>query len=145
MDNKIKFKIWDKETNKLCNVSSIICFDNLCNYIYFSESVEKSVSSCESTILQYVNINDTETNEEIYEGYYIKITIDNKHIEKGIIRYSDNGVLSLQVNPISSKTPCYSNVMSELDLSSDYLNVKYEILGNIYENPELEKELKFND
>ena len=129
-----KFKVYDYDSKTMYNQEDlIITFDSVGEdvYVYKDGKVEPLYSY---ELLQYIGSNDT-FNNEIYERYIVKRT-DLTPIagfygkeEIGIVKYK-NAQFVLE----TSEDKYY-------EISSDgifYINMAdYEVIGNVYENPEL--------
>lgn len=134
--NKVKFKVYDYDTKTMYNQDElIITFDSAGEdvYVYKNDKVEPLYRY---ELLQYIDSNDT-FNNEMYKGDIIKRTdltpisqLYGKE-EIGVIEYK-NAQFVLK----TSKDRYY-------EISSDgvfHINMAdYEVLGSIYENPELLK------
>ena len=120
-----KFKVWDKQTEKMYKVVSI---DFLMGHIIATESVvtehiiELPYDSSEFTVLLEFNGLHDKNGEEIYEGDII----GNEHVI-GYVKFKDG---SFQwIYPSNQGT----NALNQ-DRTS-----RLEKKGNIFENPELVK------
>ena len=98
-----------------------------------------------STIGQYTGLTD-KNGKQIFEGDIVEAILTRAdgcseltltRIEKGIIGYDLTGMLGLQVDRIGSCEPVWSDFFYELDLSGLILDNSFEVLGNIYDNPEI--------
>lgn len=156
---EIKFRAWDKEEEIMFNVGAIAWSHNVfntSNYV-FGSNPHCYENKCQSPkhlneeckFMQYTGLKD-KNGKEIYEGdilsyKHIKYTDcskeDIEEIEEevliGLITYRP---LASIIKPYSENVMClgYDNVNKEclvIDLESEEL----EVIGNIYENPELLK------
>ncbi len=143
------YKVWDKEENQMYELASL-------NFPLFSSSgKDLSVVSKEDTevsewrsmdqvkLLQYIGILDMNKNE-MCEGDVIKITYDtawsDNEFEYYEVKYCD-----YEDYPAFDLKPwidCEMNSLSWLKSESDPSVIKYEVVGNVYENPELFNEFK---
>lgn len=131
---KTKFKVYDYDTKTMYDQGElIITFDNVGEDVYVYKN-EEVTPLYRYELLQYIGVNDTFDNE-IYEGYIIKRT-DLTPIEEfygkeeiGVVKYK-NAQFVLE----TSEERYY-------EISSDgifHINMAdYEVIGNIYETPQL--------
>ena len=130
---KIKFRIWDKRNKKMIYKTNT-------NKIYMSldgklyNGLNGQDFSDDFILMQYTGLKD-KNGKEIYEGDIIKSKYFGDFIVKnGIVRimdneaYQDNLVSGFYLQQVSSKELWHL----------DFLK-KCEVIGNIYENPELLK------
>ena len=125
---EIKFRAWDKELKNWADYA--IAYDRL-SFLDENTGCWKTDKEGERFILcQYIGLKDDE-DREIYEGDIVKATSFAKPI--GIVKYSDENQAYL-FNDLDKKYRGYSTaLMNQFDDG-------FEILGNIYENPELLEE-----
>ena len=111
----IKFRIWDKENKKMINLGRIDIADGSCSPTIFGNVFYDYWNDVE--LMQYVGCKD-KNNKEIYEGDIVKT---KEHMGQII----------------------YSKGMFFIDVKGDFYLPIYnvsefmEVIGNIYENPEL--------
>jgi len=121
---KIKFRAWDKKVKQMLEIekihfsmNKIICFDLYQKKKVFSQKSFRK-SSKDIILMQYTGIKD-KNGKEIYEGDIVKTQYIGSEGTKEIkynIKYNFSGF----------------GFIENLDTS--------EIIGNIYENPELLKD-----
>ncbi len=120
---EIKFRAWDKEIKKMCQISNIDFAERQARAIRIYESgLGASWENFDVLeLMQYTGLKD-ENGVEIYEGDVVKIT-DCKYGNK--FR-----------GEISFKNGSY---VVESNIATHYRFIDYhiEVIGNIYENPEL--------
>ena len=124
---EIKFRVWDKKENEMYDWDKIIHFDQetMCMMTILSEAPNDN----DWVWSQFTGLND-KNNKEIYEGDILKITCKfelRKGIEVDVVDWADN---------------CYGFGCSDWNLFELANNQKkgkqeFEVIGNIYENPEL--------
>ena len=110
---EIKFRAWLKNECVMCEVSNIH-FGINCVEVY-DPDIELDFS--EIDLMQYTGLKDT-SNKEIYENDVVKTTSDSKHRGQSPV-FIDNGI----IQPFGF-LECYDGT-------------KFEVIGNIHENPEL--------
>ena len=125
---EIKFRAWDRELKRWTNYS--IDDDLLMFYDKHAECWETDQEGERFILCQYTGLKDNE-DREIYEGDIVKAISFARWI--GVVEYSDENQAFI-FNDLDKKYRGYSTAfMNQFDDG-------FEILGNIYENPELLKE-----
>ena len=122
---EIKFRAWIKELNEIREVEYInfwkkmISFPNkFCKEYYLNADFD------EIELMQYTGLKD-KNNKEIYEGDIVKLRANHGI---GVIKYYDEwGAFVVE----------YIKPRPLAVLGINYYKENIEILGNIYENPEL--------
>lgn len=121
---EIKFRAWLKEEKIMGEVLGI---DILHKEIFFSNedaNCYEHTDFKDIELMQYTGLKD-KNNKEIYEGDILKLR-DNHGI--GVIKYSDEwGAFVVE----------YIKPRPLAVLGMNYYKEDIEVLGNIYENPEL--------
>lgn len=121
----IKFRAWDKEENKMWNVETLYIEDEWVKVndgsIYgVTKDLIRSYCLMQSTGTRYIY---DEKGKEIFEGDIVK----TRASEYGrFIGYVDNAISHFEVRGVKQ----YKGLSVDLDGTC-------EIIGNIYENPEL--------
>lgn len=125
----VKFKAWDKEHKRWTNYSIA---DDLPRFYDKHTGCWKTDKEGKRFVLsQYTGLKD-KNNREIYEGDVIKAISFARWI--GVVEYSDENQAFI-FDDLDKKYRGKSTVfMNQFDDG-------FEILGNIYENPKLLKEL----
>lgn len=126
---EIKFRAWDKELEKWANYS--ITDNRLEFYVQKIDRWRIDQRGKRFILSEYTGKNDV-NGEDIYEGDVIKAISFARWI--GVVEYSDENQAFI-FDDLDKKYRGKSTVfMNQFDDG-------FEILGNIYENPELLKEL----
>lgn len=137
----IKFRAWDKYNKKMIQSENIlnICFvrtEHTPNLIactnrkinYFEEIREQDKKYCnEFELLQYTGIKDKK-GKEIYDGDIIYWSCDN--FKENVVVFWDDEHLRWSIHRIENKLA--------IDCLYEYSDSRgIEVIGNVYENPEL--------
>lgn len=126
---EIKFRAWDKALKSWTNYS--IDDDLLMFYDKHAECWETDQEGERFILCQYTGLKDNE-DREIYEGDIVKAISFARWI--GVVKYSDENQAFI-FDDLDKKYRGKSTVfMNQFDDG-------FGILGNIYENPELLKEI----
>lgn len=125
---EIKFRAWDKEQKEWVKYSIT---DNIPIFCHNTSRWRTDKAGERFVLSQYTGLKD-KNNREIYEGDVIKAISFARWI--GVVEYSDENSAFI-FDDLDKKYRGDSIVfMSQFDQG-------FKILGNIYENPELLKEL----
>ena len=125
---EIKFRAWDKENNQMLDVQEL----NFEDCFYGGEMQIKTTmyndyfDNREMPLMQYTGLHD-KNGKEIYEGDIIKI----KHIGKTVIAW-----VAYDDEDAGFVTKC-KNIILHNELLSDINMRDKEVIGNIYDNPDL--------
>ena len=130
---EIKFRAWLKYGKEIVDVEEIDFMNEVINYIdndYENNEQEIIGAYFENIeLMQYTELKD-KNNKEIYEGDVVKLR-SNHGI--GVIKYYDEwGDFIVE----------YIKPRPLVVLGINYYKEDIEVLGNIYENPELIKEVR---
>ena len=119
---KIKFRAWDNNSKKMLDnvtIGTIEVFDNDKNIV---------VKSSYCNFMQYVGLED-KNGREIYEGDIVDFNIwGDKHF-KGVV-VNEYGGIFVKYKDCEDEEKGY---LADIVASDD----EFEVLGNIYENPNL--------
>jgi len=116
---KIKFRAWNIATKTMVDLKKITPFllNKDIGGLYIPESDE-------IYIMQYTGLKD-KNGKELYESDYINIfDSDGRNYGKGPITFVKGGF------------QCYDMPLQDIY----YENCKFEVIGNVFENPELLKQ-----
>ena len=125
---EIKYKAWDNDKKQMTKVFALdwTTDGNIisCHLEYKNGSIEKKYPEkdyCDDIeLLQYIGIKD-KNNDEIYEGYIVRC-YGGEHCQ-GYWQYDETITIDSINNPFT--------ILSLTEIEN------VEIVGNIYENPEL--------
>lgn len=131
---EIKFRAWDLKDRKMYYCVSV--WDNYCSW-----DADSFKSEDEAIIMQYAGIRD-KNNKEIYEGdivtlrriAYPKHPLQHEETEKHLlVKWSFDGFVLYDERGRNIRYHSLRPFRKEAEMS-------LEVIGNIYENPELLKE-----
>lgn len=148
MNREFEFRAWLTKYNKMVNIYSW----NIWQEYFMCSEYDSEFYLEETPIMQYTGLKD-KNNKEIYEGDVVKlihtgIEISADRLEDlkrfvGIIKY-ENGIFKIvrtEKSLIKSKYfEMEQKKVSEIFIYSKLYDL--EVVGNIYENPELIKEVR---
>ena len=124
---EIKFRAWLKEHKSMKDVMEIDIDNQTIFYYWFGDHDGHFENFNKIDLMQYTGLED-KNNKEIYEGDIVKLRANHGI---GVIKYSDEWG-AFVVEYVKSKPLAV--------LGMHYYKEDIEILGNIYENPELMEE-----
>ena len=128
MNREIKFRAWIKELNEIREVEYINFWKKMISYPNkFCKEYYLNADFYEIELMQYTGLKD-KNNKEVYEGDIVKLRANHGI---GVIKYYDEwGAFVVE----------YIKPRPLAVLGMNYYKEDIEVLGNIYENPELLKE-----
>lgn len=115
----IKFRVWDKELKMMCDVLKIDFGNRTLFYRHWLYGVSREIDLSEVIVMQSTGLKD-KNGVEIYEGDIV----ENSHKEIGFIKKCSDAF-------------CFNRQEWNFYLSGIGAGSPFEVLGNIYENPEL--------
>lgn len=151
MQDRYKFKIWDKTEKKFLpldskteNTDSWISIDNTGVYLVERDNARDVAFFTDITedviILQCTGLKD-KNGKLIYEGYVVKTTFDdNSKTIFYVIWNNENALFNGKIIKKGETNAFCINEDYLYYLLANGIDEKTEIIGNIYENPELLRE-----
>lgn len=124
---EIKFRAWLKEHKSMKDVMEIDIDNQTIFYYWFGDHDGHFENFNKIDLMQYTGLKD-KNNKEIYEGDIVKLRANHGI---GVVKYYDEWG-AFVVEYVKSKPLAV--------LGMHYYKEDIEILGNIYENPELMEE-----
>ena len=124
MKREIKFRAWDKWNKKMVDVKEVEWREGVVRKVISVFDVEKknyAVMAKDFELLQYTGLKDKK-GKEIYEGDIVKWSPTREGGKVGQVIWNNLGLWHIKENYVDFPIGVYSNI---------------EIIGNIYENPEL--------
>ena len=119
-----KFRAWDSLAEKMYSWTELLN-QNLKNIFTIPEQ-------CGYHLMQYTGLKD-KNGKEIYEGDIIFIKGETKLLDiKGKVEYSNTFAQFIITNT--------GSIVNETEPLGDYEEENIEVIGNIYDNPELLEE-----
>lgn len=144
MGREIKFRAWDKENGVMIDGDSLA----------FEEYAPLADLLSQEGIMQYTGLKDKDAGQEIWQGDILKIPVDINNEFHGeyslyeVIKMHGQWVVSYIRSETGAKLPrgyLRASLLNQYEYSAkllywseDYMpHTKIEVIGNIYENPEL--------
>lgn len=126
MNREIKFRAWHKDLKKMFKIGQITLEKGTWNFEPNDRDfIGMSIPFQPSFVLmQYTGLHD-KNGKEIYEGDIVRIIVNN-NIEKICKVEFKNGIFGVMF----SKN-------KDLTAFPHFCNTTFEVIGNIYDNPEL--------
>ena len=125
---EIKFRAWHKEKKKMVGINTIYFGAEMATITTYKEPVNSYVLEYKDIeLMQFTGLQDT-NGVDIYEGDIINAEYRNEwsmEKTKGSVMFSDNGCFYLSVTE------------NEGVIFPLFCEGTIEVIGNIYENPEL--------
>ena len=121
-----KFRAWDKTTSKLHVVNGIYCDNKKIHYI--DDNRVRFVGFDNVIIMQSTGLKD-KNGKEIFEGDILAFETDDEVINVNVFWDEEHALFMFESKKYNEQEP-----LAELVENNTY---PFEIIGNIYENPEL--------
>lgn len=122
-NSRFKFRAWDKSQNKMYQVRGIN-FDNEDLWLKINETQIMGANLFEVELMQYTGLKD-KNGKEIFEGDILLYLRKSKRI----VSYKNGAFIRYYGN--------YNEYLLYDSFIEDGYLTDYEVIGNIYENPEL--------
>ena len=141
---EIKFRAWNLDKRKFEDLSNIAIAPEDGKLLRANETDEFIYETGAFELMQYTGLKD-KNGKEIYEGDIVKFhafieggglsgSHETDYNGKGIIEYRDDGMCFV----INAKSPYENkNIDWLVQDTSNFGEECFEVIGNIYENPEL--------
>ncbi len=131
-DRILKFRAWDKKRNKMCIVMSLTRPEQTPIIIVRNmlESVSEGILSSDLEIMQFTGLLD-KNGKEIYEGDIIKL-----EESYGVVSWIDTWACFKIISSETTSDMGQGNIQVDYPMSR-YICCKQEVIGNVYETPEL--------
>lgn len=138
---ELKFRMFNKETGNMIYEEELINISKnyLNNNIDFRCFIFPRDNDEDMVIMQYTGLKD-KNGKEIYEGDIVKRIIGGEHRDVGEIVYKDCGFKIYIRDPYFEFYSEITDIYEVKDMGGTIkLKQNFEIIGNIYENPDLLK------
>jgi uncharacterized phage protein (TIGR01671 family) len=127
---EIKFRLYDKQENKIIFkgfhvFGEVTTFGAIESYCHETAGSKHPWDRYHDLILMQCTELLTNSGDYIWEGDILKFVIDGES-ELGVVRFSKDGYWTSQFEGQSEELLC-----------EEIQSLQFEIIGNIYENPEL--------
>lgn len=134
MTRPIKFRAWMLDERKMYGVNDL---DFALGLIKLDDGTDDVISMVD--LMQYTGLKDS-NDREIYEGDILKVTEEdeNSYIAPVVWGGEDYPAFDLDMRYVPDGWDYEANILSTLEAGLG--NSIYEVVGNIYENPELLEE-----
>lgn len=116
---ELKFRFWDEETKQMMDAKKASEFGK--HYITFNGKVVQPAILKPGILMQFIGLTDR-NGKEIYESDIVKV---------------EDRIMTVIWDKFGAIAWAFKHSTSGCEFIYSYHNEKYEVLGNIYENPEL--------
>ena len=141
MSREIKFRVWDKTTNTMFEdaKNTYITIEFFIGMVDINGIKLDYENECEAVLMQYTGLKDKNI-KKIYEGDILKEQTQSG-FNYSVVKF---GEIDISVSCEPKMCTCFYHYFSnfndnrrEVPLGNNLKNI--EVIGNIYENPELFK------
>lgn len=146
MQDRFKFRIWDKEQNKYFSFEDFKRFD-----VEFNFDPTTNEVVCEYDKNRYIVLSSTGLKDKngklIYEGDVLDLYVSSKKLYRYEVKYEIGSFMLVSQDEIFDFPNVWNDYVYPLSqLYYEYQNEENcidecEVIGNIYENPELLEQL----
>jgi len=136
MQDRFKFRVFDKEENKIIDFNDFKKGDIEFNFNPDTQEIWIEYDKSRYILIQSTGLKD-KNGKLIYEGDIVNQIYEDETIYKCEVVYSN---CSFQLKHIEDKNANYINTPMycyAINYLGHYTEKKLEVIGNIYENPEL--------
>ena len=134
---EIKYQVWDKKSQTMCIVLQLEWIDGKLYAHYFHSphlgKVRKTLDTTENPLLQFTGLHD-KNGKEIYDSYVMLWPDEYKQVIWFNEKHIETSVRDIEK---SQKLYDYMDVHFGYHFDSQHPVEQGEVIGNIYENPEL--------
>lgn len=134
MNREIKFRGWSKIANKICTVKALLSDSVL---LETTDGYSGSNNLNDVELMQYTGLKD-KRGVEIYEDDIVSTTYDDQP-GNWLVEYDAGNVAYMFTRSTRPDAESWRQVPTEVGVLTKHngMNPDLEVIGNIYENPEL--------
>ena len=126
---EIKFRTWDKRYNEMIYDAHKTYDYGCCNTgSTHHQSFDCILEDENCEVMQYIGLKD-KNGKEIYEGDILSINVAGVVTKKTKVVY-ENGIFGVYWR-------VWNSPYKEINSFNSFCNTEFEVIGNIFENPEL--------
>lgn len=135
---EIKFRAWiEHSCAKYMDYEPTLQANGILSSIYINEAINQS----ETKLMQYIGLKD-KNGKEIYEGDIILFTnaINEAYDKTGVVEF-DLDECGYKAMYRDDYATCCIYLINPQVFADRHTEITYEVIGNIYENPDLAKKV----